>query len=188
MTIASTDSKVVNGVDSSCPYLFHLAALTPNTFDGGNLRGGNEDNWPVLAGQNAAAYFFRFEPGGIREPHWHLSTWEMNYVVSGKVKWAIQGLQQEHYTFEAGKGDIVFIPQGFFHYFENGSDDEELVVLVVFNSSVPEPRNDLGIVNALSLMPNDVMAAVFGVASDFFSNLPKIEKPVTIVKKQSSHT
>ncbi|MBW4625937.1 MAG: cupin domain-containing protein [Brasilonema octagenarum HA4186-MV1] len=186
MTIANTNSKVVNGVDPSCPYLFHLAALTPTTFDGGNLRGGNEDNWPALAGQKGATYFFHLEPGGVREPHWHPSAWEFNYVVSGKAKWAMQGLQQEHYTFEAGQGDVVFAPQGFFHYFENASDDEELIVMIVFNSSVPEPRNDLGIVNSLSVIPNDVMAAVFGVSADVFSNLPKIEKPVTIVKKRSS--
>ncbi|NMG05909.1 cupin domain-containing protein [Brasilonema sp. UFV-L1] len=189
MTNASTGPKNVNGgVDPSCPYLFHLEALTPSTFDGGDLRGANGDNWPALADQKGATYLIRLKPGGIREPHWHPSAWELNYVVSGKAKWAIQGLQQEHYTFEADQGDIVFAAQGLFHYFENASDDEDLVVLVLFNSSLPEPRNDIGIVNSLSLMPNDVMAAVFGVSADFFSNLPKIEKPVTIVKKRSSQS
>lgn len=184
MTIASADSKTVKGVDASFPYLFHLTASTPKTFDGGSLRGGNEENWPVLAGQNGASYFIRLDPGGIREPHWHPSVWEFNFVVSGRAKWAIQGLQQERYTFEAGQGDIVFAPAGFFHYFENASDNEELVVLAIFNSSTPEPRNDLGIVNSLSVIPDDVLAAVFGVPVDFFSRLPKIEESVTIVKKR----
>ena len=172
------------GVDPLSPYLFHLEALAPSRHDGGEIRGGHEGNWPALAGQNGAAYFIRLEPGGIREPHWHPSAWEMNYVVSGKAKWAILGLQQENYMFEAGKGDVVFAPQGFFHYFENASDSEDLVVFIVFNTSKSEPCNDIGIVNSLSLLPNDVMAALFGASPDFFKNLSKIVTPVSIVKKR----
>ncbi|WP_138503478.1 cupin domain-containing protein [Nostoc sp. PA-18-2419] len=183
MTDVSNTKKSIS-VDNLSPYLFHLQALPATQHNGGNLRGGNEENWPILAGQNAAIYLIHLEPGGVREPHWHPNAWEINYVISGLAKWVILGTQQENYTFVAGKGDVVFAPQGFFHYFENASEHEKLVVLVVFNTSTSEPHNDIGITNSISLIPNDVLAAIFGVSPDLFNNLPKTIKPVTIVKKQ----
>ncbi|MBN3882797.1 MAG: cupin domain-containing protein [Nostoc sp.] len=188
MTDTNELLKTGGGVDHLSSYLFHLEALPSNQHEGGNLRGANEENWPVLVGQNGAVYLIRLEPGGVREPHWHPNAWEINYVISGSAKWVILGTQQENYTFEARKGDVVFAPQGFFHYFENASDNEELVVFIVFNSSTSEAYNDIGIVNSISLIPNDILATLFGVSPDFFNNLPKIVKPVTIVKKRSSHS
>ncbi|MBD2612622.1 MAG: cupin domain-containing protein [Nostoc sp. ZfuVER08] len=183
MTSVSSVQKS-SGVDHLSPYLFHLQALTPSKHNGGELRGGNEENWPILQGQDAAVYVIELEPGGVREPHWHPNAWEINFVVSGSAKWVILGTQQENYTFVAGKGDVVFAPQGFFHYFENASEHEQLCVLVVFNKSSSEPRNDIGIINSISLIPNDVLAALFGVDPNLFHNLPKITTPVTIAKKQ----
>ncbi|MDZ8083291.1 MAG: cupin domain-containing protein [Nostoc sp. DcaGUA01] len=188
MTHTSEALNTSGGVDHLSPYLFHLEALSATQHEGGNLRGGNEENWPILVGENGAVYLIQLEPGGVREPHWHPNAWEINYVVSGSAKWVLLGTQQENYTFEAYKGDVVFAPQGFFHYFENSSDNEKLVVFIVFNKSTSEARNDIGIVNSISLIPNDILATVFGVSPDFFNNLPKIVKPVTIVKKPSSHS
>ena len=43
-------------------------------------------------------------------------------------------------VFEADKGDVIFAPQGHYHYFENPSPTEELVGLIVFNSDAADPR------------------------------------------------
>lgn len=79
-------------------------------------------------------------PGGIREPHWHPSAWEVNYVISGEARWSVVEPEGYHDTFQARAGDLVFLPQGSFHYFENGRDDQDLTVLIVFNTSAEEPK------------------------------------------------
>ena len=79
-------------------------------------------------------------PGGIREPHWHPSAWEVNYVISGEARWSVVEPEGYHDTFQARASDLVFLPQGSFHYFENGRDDQDLTVLIVFNTSAEKPK------------------------------------------------
>src|SRR5205814_1125210 len=109
-------------------------------------------------------------------PHWHPSAWEATYVISGTVKWTILGTHPDgayhQQNFTANTGDLIFIPEGFFHYFENGSTTEPLKVLVIFNTSTPEPNDDLGILASFNSMPRDVLAAVFGVPQSAFDRIP----------------
>jgi oxalate decarboxylase len=95
----------------------------------------------------------------------------------------VVGPKAMHDRFEAMQGDLVFAPQGHFHYFENASDDEDLVVLIAFNTSMQEPDDDIGIVAALSAMPTDVLGAVFKTSPSAFENLPRRMERVTIARK-----
>ncbi|RCV57626.1 cupin domain-containing protein [Marinitenerispora sediminis] len=159
--------------DPAVPHNFPLSRSEARSFDGGRLQGAHGANWPILVDQQAAVYLITLGPGGIREPHWHPSAWEVNYVISGTVRWTFVGPDQTQAAFEAGTGDVVFAPQGHFHYFENASDTEDLRVLVVFNSSAPEPGDDIGIVHSLSAMPRHVLASVFGTGPEAFDAIPK---------------
>ncbi|WP_225731171.1 MULTISPECIES: cupin domain-containing protein [unclassified Nocardia] len=173
---------------NTAPHLFHLTAAEPARFDGGTLQGAHEDNFPVLAGQSGSVYFVRLEPGGVREPHWHPTAWELNFVISGTARWTILGTHPEggyrNDVFDAGKGDLVFAPQGFFHYFENPDATAPLEVLVVFNTSAKEPNDDIGIVGAFNAVPREVLAAAFGVPRAAFDAIPTETKPVVITKRQ----
>ena len=75
-------------------------------------------------------------------------------------------------VFEADKGDVIFAPQGHYHYFENPSPTEELVALIVFNSDAAEPKDDIGIGQSLTAIPNDVLSAVLGVPVLIFEQIP----------------
>jgi oxalate decarboxylase len=165
------------------PHLYRIAATPPNQFEGGTLQGATEQNWKLLSGQNGSVYLARLQPGGAREPHWHPSGWEFNYVVAGKAKWSIVGPKATQDQFEAGVGDLVFVPQGHFHYFENASDTTESIVLIVFNTSMEEPDDDIGILASLSAIPSDALAAVFKTPQSFFDNLPKRIERITIARK-----
>ncbi len=107
--------------------------------------------------------------------------------MQGRVSWTFVGPEATHDNFEAGKGDLVFAPQGHFHYFENASDVEDLVVLIVFNSSSTEPDDDIGLVQSLSAIPPDVLAAVFGGSPDTFNDLPKKLGRVVISSKNKQN-
>jgi oxalate decarboxylase len=171
------------GWNANSPQLFHLSNWAPDRFDGGTIRGANDDNWQILRGQEGSANLVRLEPGGVREPHWHPNAWEFNFVISGKARWTVLGLLGEHTAFEANEGDLVFAPRGHYHYFENSGDDD-LLVLIVFNASSSEPRNDIGIVASLSVLPPDVLALFMGVSPQVFENMKRRVAPVTIAKRK----
>lgn len=170
------------GFSSQHPHVFHLATGSPEVFEGGTLQGATQDNWKILEGQQGSVYLARLEPGGIREPHWHPSAWEMNFIISGRARWSFVGPEGTHDSFEAQKGDLIFAPQGHYHYFENASDTEELVALLVFNTSATEPKDDIGIVAALSAIPPETLAAIFKTSPDAFRKLPRKLERVTITR------
>ncbi|RDI64342.1 cupin domain-containing protein [Nocardia pseudobrasiliensis] len=167
-------------------HLFKLRAADGANFDGGYLQGANEDNFPVLQGQKGSVYFVHLDGGGIREPHWHPSAWELNYIISGTAKWTILGTHGDgayhNDTFTAEQGDLVFAPQGYFHYFENASADKPLDVLVTFNTGAGEPNDDIGIVATLNSLPREVLAASFGIPVSAFANVPTEIEPVVITR------
>jgi oxalate decarboxylase len=165
---------------------FGLTGAEAAKYDGGQLQGANEKNWPILVDQQCAVYLVHLEPGGVREPHWHPSAWEVNYVISGHTRWTFVGPDSTEEAFEAKQGDVIFAPQGHFHYFENASDTEELVVLIVFNSSAAEPDDDIGIVQSFSSLPSWVLAASFGAPAELFDAIPKKHERVVISRRPES--
>ena len=168
------------------PFLYHLSASSPTNFPGGSLRGANEQTFPILSGQGGALYLLQLGVGGVREPHWHPTAWEANYVISGQAEWSVLSThpndQYQHRQFDVATGDLVFIPQGYFHYFQNASASEPLLLLIAFNSSVAEPSDDIGIVGSVSAMPDDVLDLVFQVPPGTFAKIPKNFDPVVITQ------
>ncbi|WP_405164960.1 cupin domain-containing protein [Nocardia sp. NBC_01499] len=171
---------------NNASHLFKLKAAAPTSFDGGYLQSSNEDNFPVLQGQKGSVVFIHLDVGGIREPHWHPTAWELNFIISGTAKWTILGTHPDgtyhNDVFEAEQGDLVFAPQGYFHYFENARADRPLDVLAVFNTSAGEPNDDIGIVGTLNSLPREVLAASFGIPVSAFANVPTDIKPVVITR------
>ncbi|ATL69011.1 cupin domain-containing protein [Nocardia terpenica] len=169
---------------NTAPHLFKLTRSEKDAYRGGYLQGANEDTFPILQGQRGSVYFVRLEVGGFREPHWHPTAWELNFVVSGTAKWTILGTHSDgayrNSVFQAEQGDLVFAPQGHLHYFENARTDMPLEVLVVFNTSAKEPDDDIGVVATLSALPRNVLAAAFGVPESVFAALPTKLEPIVI--------
>ena len=99
---------------TSQSHLFPLGAQPPTTLDGGSFKQANEDNFPILKGQEASILLLTLQPGGIREPHWHPSAWELNIVTSGVAAWVVIDGNGNHESFDQHVGEIVFAPQGSF--------------------------------------------------------------------------
>ncbi|MUL49366.1 cupin domain-containing protein [Mycobacterium sp. CBMA293] len=172
-------------LNTAQPHMFHLGALPRTQFDGGTLRQAYEGNWPILMGQEASVVMVTLEPGGIREPHWHPSAWEINVITRGVATWTLLDPLGHSEHFEANVGDVVFAPQGSLHYFENKGTDE-LDLLIVFNASTEEGKDDIGIGASISKLPPDVLSAVFGVPAETFTKFKKIDQSLTIIKRQLS--
>jgi oxalate decarboxylase len=78
-------------------------------------------------------------------------------------------------------GDVVFAPQGSFHYFENrGPDDMKIVIIQ--NTSAPEDKDNIGVGESLSRMPPRVLSAIFGVPAETFSAFKKIDGSIVILR------
>ena len=109
-------------------------------------------------------------------------------ILSGLSRWVFVGPNGTQDSFEAGKGDVVFAPQGHYHYFENASATEELVALIVFNSDAPEPKDDIGIGQSLTAIPSDVLSAVLNVSASVFEHIPRAPGRIVIVKRPEGQT
>jgi oxalate decarboxylase len=170
-------------LDTHQPHLFDVARSPAKPYDGGELFNANQETFPILRGQDVSGVLVRLQPRGVREPHWHPSAWEFHYVISGTARFSLLETEGYHETFTATAGQAVFLPQGSFHYFENASPSEDYVAWLVFNTSALEPQDDIGLVGALGVIPNDVLGAVLHVDPAAFADVPKKTEPVTITRK-----
>ncbi len=115
------------------------------------------------------------QPGGIREPHWHPSAWEINIVTKGVAYWVLVDGNGNHESFDQKVGDVVFAPQGSFHFFENrGTDDMKIVI--VQNTSAAEPDDNIGIGESISKLPPRILSAIFGVPAETFDKFNEVRQ------------
>jgi oxalate decarboxylase len=155
------------------PFLYDLAKSTPAVKKpGGTVQLAYEKDFPVVAGQNAAMALVVLKKGGI-----------FDYCISGKARMSVVGPNNEWREFKVEPGQIVFVPQGYFHYFENVGE-EDLRFLIVFNNSTKESSDDIGVSVSLGGTPNHVLAATFGVPDSVFEQIPKLHKEVIITSKR----
>jgi oxalate decarboxylase len=175
------DPRIPAETITSRSHLFELSAQPAASYDGGSQQQAHEQNFPILAGQEASIQLITLQPGGIREPHWHPSAWEINIVTKGVASWVLIDGNGNHESFEAAVDDLVFAPQGSLHYFENlGKDDLE--VLIIQNSSAAEDKDNIGIAESLSQLPPQALSAVFGVPAETFDKFKKFDNAITILR------
>jgi oxalate decarboxylase len=163
-------------------HLFHLGASPVTSFEGGSFQQADEQNFPILTGQEASIVLLTLQPGGIREPHWHPSAWEINIVTKGAAYWVLVDGNGNHESFDQKVGDVVFAPQGSFHFFENrGTDDMKIVIIQ--NTSAAESDDNIGIGESISKLPPRVLSAIFGVPAETFDKFKKYDKAAIILRK-----
>jgi oxalate decarboxylase len=177
------DPRIPAGTVTHKSHLFHLGASPVSSFDGGSLQQASEENFPILAGQQASIVLLTLRPGGLREPHWHPSAWEINIVTKGVASWVLVDGNGNHESFDQKTGDVVFAPQGSFHYFENrGSDDMKIVI--VQNTSAAEGKDNIGIGESVSRLPPRILSAMFGVPAETFDKFTRYDKAAIILRKR----
>ncbi|MFZ0905573.1 MAG: cupin domain-containing protein [Mycobacterium sp.] len=166
---------------TSKSHLFHLGDSPVTRYDGGWFQQADEDNFPILKGQQASIVLLTLQPGGIREPHWHPSAWEINIVTSGVAAWVVVDGNGNHESFDQDVGDVVFAPQGSFHYFENRGP-ADMKIVIIQNTSTPESKDNIGIGESLSQLPPRVLSAVFGVPAETFKPFKKFDNAIVILR------
>jgi oxalate decarboxylase len=102
-------------------------------------------------------------------------------VTSGVATWVVIDGNGNHESFDQHVGDIVFAPQGSFHYFENRGPDD-LKIVIIQNTSAPEAKDNIGIGESLSSLPPRVLSAIFGVPAATFNTFKKIDNAIVILR------
>lgn len=165
-----------NGKNISNPFTINLGSTEPQVqTPGGIARLGSNPYFPILSG--LSVFVLDLEPRGIIEPHTHPNAGELNYVIEGKVRFTILGPKGEMETNEMVKGQVFFVPAGYFHYLENSDSSKKGTVASFFSNDNPQ---FLGLVGGLSSYSNTVLGSMFKKDSDFFDGLPRLVKNVLI--------
>ena len=152
-------------------FKFDLAGRTPDISEFGNtIRMANQNDFGVLAGNGVAFFMIDMKPGALRVPHWHPNAWELDYCLAGEARFWITGPDDVGNTVkqivDIQPGQLMFIPQGWFHAIKCVSSTD-LQLLLTFNNGLP---TDIGIPVGLNGMGNEIFAQTFGVSPDVFNH------------------
>jgi len=111
-------------IPQTSTYSYHLSQQQPYEVPGGSLKIIDPQSFPIAS--NFAAALFTIKPGAMRELHWHTTSDEWNYIISGQGRLTIYVAPEASRTFDFQAGDVGYIPVTSAHYLEN-TGDEDLV-------------------------------------------------------------
>jgi oxalate decarboxylase len=155
---------------------FDLERINPQIdTKGGSARILNKLNFPLL--ERLALFSLRIFKNGVREPHWHPNSIELNFVLSGTARLTILSPSGDVDTFDLRPGQGSIIPAGYFHHIEN-TGSEELHMTVFFSNATP---NDIGLSGALSAYSTELLGAIFSIDPKFFADLHRFQEDRMIV-------
>jgi oxalate decarboxylase family bicupin protein len=111
-------------IPQTSTYSYHLSQQQAYEVPGGSLKIIDPQSFPIAS--NFAAALFTIKPGAMRELHWHTTSDEWNYIISGQGRLTIYVAPEASRTFDFQAGDVGYIPVTSAHYLEN-TGDEDLV-------------------------------------------------------------
>ena len=168
-TPPATETAATPAPSEPSAYSIHVDRIPAKEFGGGSVRPLSRKELPIIEG--ITVYPLQIVPGGLREPHWHPGTSEMNYCVSGRAQIGLIAPDGSLQTFAVEPGTVAFIPQNWFHYIANLGDDPLAFLVFFVNPNAEAPHIDLS--QTIDFFPPAVVAASFGVDSATFAALPQ---------------
>jgi len=169
----SADRMSPNQPPSSFSY--KLLAQEPMKMKSGTVRIVDSNNFK--ASKNIAAVLVEVEPGGMRELHWHPTTNEWQYYISGEARMGVFASSGQARTFDYRAGDVGYVPYAMGHYIEN-TGDTTLRFLEMFRS---DHYADVSLDQWLALTPPELVQAHLNLGSQFVDALRKQKDPVVPV-------
>ncbi|KAK8255713.1 RmlC-like cupin domain-containing protein [Phyllosticta capitalensis] len=164
----------VTGPAGSIPvrdsYSYHLSAQEPYRVPGGTVKIIDPKSFPIAS--NFAAALFTVEPGAMRELHWHTTSDEWSFFLSGQGRVTVFDAPESSRTFDFAAGDVGYVPVPDSHYIEN-TGNETLTYLEVLLAPV---YNDISVAQWLGLTPSQIVKDHLNVDDAFISKLPKTKQ------------
>lgn len=168
---ANLSAQNVTGPAGNIPtnlsYSYHFSQQQPFEVPGGNVKIIDSTSFPIA--ENFAAALVTIHPGAMRELHWHPTSDEWNYVISGSARFTVYEAPDSSGTFDLTEGDVGYIPATEAHYLENtGTED------FVYLEMLLAPRyTDISVNQWLGLTPPQVVKDHLGLPDAVINALPK---------------
>jgi oxalate decarboxylase len=158
-------------VSATSEFTINADQIAPTQFvgAGGTVQVVSSKEIPRLEG--ITVFPLHIVPEGLREPHWHPDTGELNYCVSGRAQIGLVAPSGEVQTFAVEPGTIAFIPENWFHYIANVTDDPLEFLVFFVNPEARAPH--IGLAQTFDYFPPEILAASFGADPKAFAALPK---------------
>lgn len=160
-------------IPTEMTYSYHFSQQEPYTVPGGSVKIIDSVTFPIAT--DFAGALVTLEPGAMREMHWHPSSDEWNYFLSGQARITIYSAPDASQTFDFSAGDVGYIPTSDAHYIENTGNET-----VVFLEMLLASRfTDISVSQWLGLTPPQVVKDHLHLPDGVIANLPKI-KPLIL--------
>jgi len=169
-------------IPQSRTYSYHLSQQDAYEVPGGSVKIIDPLSFPTA--DNFAAALFTIKPGAMRELHWHTTSDEWNYIISGQGRLTVFSAPEASRTFDFQAGDVGYVPVPDSHYLEN-TGTEDLVYLEVLQAKV---YNDISVAQWLGLTPKRVVKDHLGFSEDTLNRLPQIKPFILPGDKDLSQT
>jgi oxalate decarboxylase family bicupin protein len=113
-------------IPKSHTYSYHFSQQPAYEVPGGSVKILDPVTFP--AAYNFAAALFTVKPGAMRELHWHTTSDEWSFFISGQGRLTVYMAPDSSQTFDFQAGDVGYVPVPNAHYIEN-TGTEDLVYL-----------------------------------------------------------
>src|SRR6185312_7464390 len=154
------------------PMTYHMLRQEPIRTKHGTVRIVDSHRFPVST--MVAAALVEVEPGAMRELHWHPTTDEWQYYISGQARMTVFAADTKARTFNMQAGDVGYVPFAMGHYIQN-TGNTTLRFLEMFRS---DRYADISLNQWLALLPPDLVRQHFNVGNDFLRALHKDKRPI----------
>lgn len=107
----------------------------------------------------------------MRELHWHPTSDEWSFFLSGQARLTVYSAPEASRTFDFQAGDVGYVPVQMSHYLEN-TGSEDLVFLEILQDKV---FSDVSVAQWLGLTPKQIVKDHLGFSEDTLNRLPTIK-------------
>jgi oxalate decarboxylase len=151
---------------------YHMLRQEPVRSKHGTVRIVDSRRFPVST--LVAAALIEVEPGAMRELHWHPTTDEWQYYISGQGRMTVFAADTKARTFDMQAGDVGYVPYAMGHYIQN-TGDTTLRFLEMFRS---DRYADISLNQWLALLPPDLVRQHLNVGNEFLKALHKDKRAI----------
>ncbi len=147
---------------------YRLLGQPPHsTYAGGREWRVGMEEFPVS--ETMTGVVLELEPGALRELHWHPTSDEWQYVLSGQLSVTLFGSHGRFRTETLAGGDVGYVPQGYGHSIENvGSEPAR--ILIAFNTGHYEA---IDLSQWIAGNPAYLLATNFGQPESLIEQFPR---------------
>ncbi|CAG8101004.1 unnamed protein product [Penicillium nalgiovense] len=159
-------------------YSYHFSEQPAHEVAGGSVKIVDPLTFPLAS--NFSAAIVTVHPGGMREIHWHPTSDEWSFFISGQGRATLFTAPNSATTFDYSGGDVGYFPKSNSHYIENTGDDDLVFVEVL---QAPE-FTDMALGQWIASTPKQIVSDTLKLSDDMLNNF-KTEKQYVVAGDSS---